>query len=73
MTVKEAMDNYSTDVFQPSKGDNINRVCWQLYQSLDEKLIAILMQINIRYDWDYLKPGAEIKYLPKDVCEQITI
>ena len=73
MTVKEALDNYSTDVFQTSKGDNINRVCWQLYKSLDEKLISILMQINVRYDWDYLKPGSEIKYLSKDVCEQITI
>lgn len=73
MTVKEALDNYSLSTFYPSKGDNINRVCWQIYQSLDEKLIAILIEINVRFDWDYLKPGAEIKYLPIDVCNKINI
>lgn len=73
MTVKEALDNYSLSIFYPSKGDNINRVCWQIYQSLDEKLIAILIEINVRFDWDYLKPGAEIKYLPIDVCNKIDI
>lgn len=73
MTVKEALDNYSLSTFYPSKGDNINRVCWQIYQSLDEKLIAILIEINVRFDWDYLKPGAEIKYLPIDVCNKIDI
>lgn len=73
MTVKEALDNYSLSTFYPSKGDNINRVCWQIYQSLDEKLIAILIEINVRFDWDYLKPGAEIKYLPIDVCNKIDL
>jgi len=73
MTVKEALDNYSLSTFYPSKGDNINRVCWQIYQSLDEKLIAILIEINVRFDWDYMKPGAEIKYLPIDVCNKIDL
>lgn len=73
MTVKEALDNYSLNTFQPSKGDNINRVCWQIYQSFDEKLIAILMKINVRFDWDYIKPGVDIKYLPIDVCNRIEL
>ena len=73
MTVREAYNSYSPSKFVTSIGDNINRVCYQIYQSLDTKYIQILTELNIRVDWDYIKPGAEILYFNKWVCDQIDL
>lgn len=73
MSISEALDNYDLQTFRPSIGDNINRVVWQIYSSLDSKYIRILQAINVRYDWDFIKPGVEIKYLSKDVCDMIEL
>ena len=71
MSLDEALDNYSLYEFRPSIGDNINRVCYQIYKSLDPHLIRILTTVNVRYDWDYLKPNAVIKYFSREICDSI--
>lgn len=73
MSLSEALDNYSLKGEPTSIGDNLNRICWRLYKSLDSKYLTILTKINVRYDWDYIKPGSVIKYFNKEVCDLIEI
>lgn len=73
MTVQEALNQFNTRTFRTSIGDNINRVCFQIYKTLDEKLIAILTEINVRLDWNYIEPGAEIRYFDIDIMNRIDL
>lgn len=67
MTLSEALQRNKVRTLEASNGDNINRICYRLYESLSPVLIHNLMMMNKRYDWELLKPGAGIQYLPKEV------
>ncbi len=73
MSIDEALDNYSLLSEPVSVGDNLNRICWRLYRSLDSKYIQILVSINVRFDWEYIKPGDNIQYFNKEVCDSIEL
>lgn len=73
MTIKEALNQYSTNDIQTTLGDNIVTVCWRLYGSLSEHNQAVLMALNIRYDWDRIAPASLIRYFPEYVNNLIEI
>lgn len=71
MTVEEAKTKYNSGKFYASDGDNLNRICWQLYGNLNPQNIYALTKINIRYDWDNVKPGDAIIFFPEAVMKSI--
>lgn len=71
MTTQEALSTYIPAEFRTSEGDNLNRVCWKLYRSLDPRLMDSLVRLNPRNDWNNLKPNTLIKYFTSQLMLQI--
>ena len=71
MTLQEATALYGTRTYLSSKGDNINTIRRQIYNSDNSIYDLILLRLNSIISWDYLEPGTQINYLPESVCSQV--
>lgn len=71
MTAREAEQMYTPFKFPASYSDTLYRVCFRIYNSLDNELLQALTAVNQRYDWNKLKPGDMILYYPEEVMRQI--
>lgn len=70
MTIAEAVYKYGLSEYKPSKGDDLIKVCRQLYKSDNEIYRNILKTVNCRFDWSDLEPTS-LKFLRKEVADQI--
>ena len=71
MTIEEARQTFPLMKIKASKGDNLNRMTWRIYGSLEEKYSRTLTALNVRFDWNSIKPGDEIKFFTAEVVDMI--
>lgn len=71
MTVEEALVLYGTRQYTTSPGDNLKSIARRIYESDGDIYPFILKTLNIRFDWDNVKPNSVILYLPKEICSEI--
>lgn len=71
MTVREAEYQYGVKQMVTSAGDNILSLVERLYGSRDDVYFLVLRKLNQRYDWDNIKTGSLIKFLPKNICDEV--
>lgn len=63
MTYRELSEQKKYSIYLTNVGDNLQKVSYSLYDKANKNTIRALIALNNRYDWDYLPPGLEIKYL----------
>lgn len=73
MTTKEAAAVYPVHEYVTSVGDNLTRIVRLLYGDDYDKAYETIKELNLRYDWAYLKGGETIKYFPNDVLNTVDV
>jgi len=73
MTAREAAAVYAVHEYTTSVGDNLTRIVRLLYGSDVDKAYETIKELNLRYDWAYLKGGETIKYFPEEVLYKIDV